>query len=252
VLGFESWKAFYQSDLQSVWAVILVPIAFLLWCARASAPARAGADPAAAAFVRRYALVFAALTILDPICTGPLVRALSLEGAGRTMVMLLFVALGDFRVYLLLFALRDGSAPIAPAARCAAGWTLAVPAFAWPTYRVLVAIAPELPDETLWLLYEEAFAALALLLRHGLSSDRRLDDRPMLRLYLRAALAYVSIYYGLWALADALILGAGMGSGWLLRTIPNQLYYAFWVPFVYFAFFSARYASTRSEIQAAR
>ena len=208
--------------------------------------------PEARLHVRRYAFVFGALTILDPICTGPLTRALPLEGAAATGVMLFFVALGDFRVYLLLFALREGASPLAPSAWRAARWTLLVPAFAWPAYRLLRSLAPELPEETLWLLYEETFAALALLLRHGLVSDRRLEQRPALRGFLRAALAYVALYYGLWALADACILAAGLDGGWALRTIPNLLYYAFWVPFVYVAFFSARYASTRSDVQLAR
>jgi hypothetical protein len=249
--GFETWKAFYQSDLQSVWAVIAAPALLLLWLARRPAAA-AGADPAGAGFLRRYALLFGVLTIADPICTGPLVRALSLEGTAATAVMLAFVALGDFRVYLLLFALRDGAAPLAPAAWRALGWTLVVPCFAWPAYRVLHAIAPQLPDETLWLLYEQAFAALALLLRHGLVSDLRLANRPALLRYLRAALGYAAAYYGLWALSDALILAAGLDAGWALRALANQLYYALWLPFAYFAFFSARYAATSSAVQPAR
>ena len=34
----------------------------------------------------------------------------------------------------------------------------------------------------------------------------------------------------LWATADVLIL-AGVDLGWALRLLPNQLYYAFTVPF---------------------
>lgn len=250
--GSEPWKAFYQGDLQSVGAVVVVPAVFVLWLAWRAAPSRPGVDRDAAAFVRRYGLVFGILTILDPICTGPLVRMLALEGAPATALMLFFVALGDWRVYLLLFALRDGTRLLAPAAWRAARWTLAVPAFAWPAHRVLEAAAPGLPDQTLWLLYEEAFAALALVLRHGLRSDLALAARPALRAYLRGVLTYVAVYYGLWALSDALIVGADLDAGWALRVIPNQLYYAFWVPMVYFAFFSERYASTSSEVQAAR
>ncbi len=249
---FTSWQTFYKSDLQSVVAVIVVPVLFLLWLARARPTPRPGAEPDAAPFVRRYALVFAVLTIVDPLCTGPLVRGLGLEGGLATAVMLFFVLLGDFRVFFLLFALREGPTPLAPVAWCAARWTLAVPAFAWPTWRVLAVLAPELPDQTLWLLYELSFAALALLLRHGLVSDVRLQAKPALRAFLRAALAYVAVYYALWALSDVLILAGGLDAGWALRTIPNQLYYAFWVPFVYFAFFSARYAATSASAQAAR
>ena len=60
-----------------------------------------------------------------------------------------------------------------------------------------------------------------------------------------------AIYYALWAVADVLIL-AGRDVGWALRIVPNQLYYAFWVPVVWWLFFSPRYASTRSLVQARR
>ena len=48
---------------------------------------------------------------------------------------------------------------------------------------------------------------------------------------------YVLVYYGLWASADVLIL-SGVDAGWLLRVVPNQLYYALWTAFVYARFYS--------------
>ena len=36
------------------------------------------------------------------------------------------------------------------------------------------------------------------------------------------------------------IILAGFDEGWALRMVPNQLYYAFWVPFAWFAFFARR------------
>jgi hypothetical protein len=253
-LGFESWQAFYQGDLQSVWVPAAISVVFLLWLSFRSATPTGGADPAAAPFVRRYALFFGALTLLDPITTGPLTRALGLEGMATATLMLVFVLLGDFRVYLLLFALRDGDRELglAPAVFRAARWTLLVPAFTWPVHWLLDRLAPDLPDQTLWLIYELAFLTVAVVLRQRLVSDASLDARPALRRYLRAALLYVALYYGLWAASDTLIMVGGLDAGWLLRALPNQLYYAFWIPFVYLAFFSARYASTRSAVQAAR
>ena len=64
----------------------------------------------------------------------------------------------------------------------------------------------------------------------------RAGTEPRLRNYLRIVLTYVAIYYALWAIADVLII-AGIDLGWALRIVPNQLYYAFWVPFAYFTFF---------------
>jgi len=75
---------------------------------------------------------------------------------------------------------------------------------------------------------------------------------PALLAFLRAVLLYVSAYYGLWALADLMIQVAGLDAGWLLRIVPNQLYYELWVPFVFFTFFSRRYTATNASTQASR
>ncbi len=37
-----------------------------------------------------------------------------------------------------------------------------------------------------------------------------------------------------------IILVFGLDAGWALRVIPNQLYYAFYLPFVYFQLSSRR------------
>jgi hypothetical protein len=70
--------------------------------------------------------------------------------------------------------------------------------------------------------------------------------------YLRALLRYVELYYALWATADLLIVSRVLDWGWALRVIPNQLYYAFWVPFAYLSFFSPRYAATTGAAHASR
>ena len=64
-----------------------------------------------------------------------------------------------------------------------------------------------------------------------------------LRRYLRGLTTYAAVYYALWAGADVLIQWVGLDAGWALRVLPNQLYYAFWVPFAYFSFFSRRWLS---------
>jgi len=38
-----------------------------------------------------------------------------------------------------------------------------------------------------------------------------------------------------------------LDAGWLLRALPNQLYYAFWVPFVWLTWQSAGRASAPSS-----
>jgi hypothetical protein len=220
------WHAFYQSDLQSLYALVAVPAVFLVHAL--VRPARP-ADPQAR-FVVAWSIAFAIETILDPIATGPLTRALDLADAGQQAVMLCFVLLGDWRVLLLAFALAYGPEWRGQAFAHSAALTFLVPISAYLTDSALRSLWPELPGQVLWLVYELGFAALALSLRRRLGSAAREVDRRL----LRALLAYAASYYALWACADVLIL-AGFDSGWALRILPNQLYYAWTVPFVYFA-----------------
>src|SRR5262249_20765020 len=142
-----------------------------------------------------------------PIATGPLSRWLGIEeGWLGTIVVLVFVLLGDFRVLLLLFRLASPAAPLAPAARDAALWTAFVPLLTLGTKEVVGEIAGELPSQAPWLVYEVGFPAPALWIRQrGLpawvapAAGERLAA-------LRSIAAYVALYYALWALADALIL----------------------------------------------
>ena len=65
-------------------------------------------------------------------------------------------------------------------------------------------------------------------------------------------LGYVAVYYALWATADLLILGTGRDVAWALRIVPNQLYYAWYLPFVYWRFFARRYSATSTSTHASR
>ena len=159
-----------------------------------------------------------------------------------SLVMFGFVWLGDFRVLVLVFTLgRPGGAAGAIPLRRAAAWTCGVPILAGACYGALAWRIPDLPGQTLWMLYELGFLALVLFVRQrmlgaeGGISPERAHAAGM----LRAATLYVAIYYGLWLLADLLIVVGGFDWGWGIRIVPNQLYYAFWVPFVYVRFFGA-------------
>ena len=88
-----------------------------------------------------------------------------------------------------------------------------------------------LPPQTIWIVYELGFVAVALFLEMRLLPSRLGLRRFEVHQYLRALLRYAELYYGLWATADLPILWHGLEWGWVLRVIPNQLYYAFWVPF---------------------
>jgi hypothetical protein len=231
-----TWHELYRSDLQSVTALVALPTLFLVYLAtRGRLRAARPADPQAR-FVLLYSVAFTLETILDPIATGPLSRALGLSDAAQTIAMLPFVLLGDWRVLLLVFALAAGPGRRAQAFARSAALSLAVPAFATSTDALLRLRFPALPGQVLWLVYELGFLALALGLRALAVPRLAAGAGPRTRRVLRGVLAFAATYYALWALADALIL-AGFDAGWALRMLPNQLYYALTVPFVFLAYF---------------
>ncbi|MEO6029618.1 MAG: hypothetical protein ABIR79_22355 [Candidatus Binatia bacterium] len=259
-MSFASWQALYQSDLQGAVAVVVVPLLFLIYLAWADEPASAGVMPGASRFMRAWAGTFAVLTIVDPLAGGPLMRLLGVADAPiATIVMVAFVLLGDFRVYLLLFTLmthagprhdhrvadplyatRDALRMMPPrAAFGAALATLVVPIVAVTVEGALRARYAALPAQSIWLTYELAFLTVALVLRTWVVPARVPAATPRLQHYLRTVLGYVAVYYALWAIADVMII-AGLDIGWALRIVPNQLYYAFWVPFAYGLFFARR------------
>jgi len=237
-VGFESWQALYESDAQSLYAVVVLPVAFLGYLALRTRPAGPGLSPIHASFVRRYCIAFALLTIVDPLTTGPLVRALGGPGTRVDLVLsCFFVLLGDFRVFWLLFRL-SGPRIAGAAALEAGGWTLLVPAVALSLRAALGAALPKLPENTIWLVYELCFTLLALVLRAKLLPARMTAASPELRGFVRAVAGYSALYYALWATSDMLILVFGLDAGWALRMLPNQLYYAWYVPLVWLSFFS--------------
>jgi hypothetical protein len=226
---------FYTSDLQATYSLWVVPILFLAYLLTTGRRrADASSDPAAR-FVWTYSVVFAVETILDSFATGPLSRWLGMLGTSLgTAVLLTFVLLGDFRVLLLVFRLAR------PTARWlvqAVLWTFVVPIFAYVANGDLHSRWPTLPDQTIWLLYELGFLALALVFRSSLVPRWTSASAPGRLPFLRAVLAYVAVYYALWVTADVIILVADLDVGWGLRVIPNQLYYSFFLPFVFWRFF---------------
>jgi hypothetical protein len=255
-MSFASWQELYASDLQALYALWIAPALFLPFVAfdLRRRWLRVPVEPAASEFFGIYALVFTIETMLDPLTGGPVLRWLGIADAPVAMVVVFFfVLLGDFRVFVLVFALpalRAGRG-LAQSLVEAAVWTLVVPITTLIIHRALTALAGELPAQSMWLIYELGFITMALVLRERVVPARIPPNAARLHAYLRAVLAYVIGYYALWAAADVLIL-AGIDWGWALRIVPNQLYYALFVPFVYLLAYSRRYAATSSSTQPSR
>ncbi|HEY8517262.1 MAG TPA: hypothetical protein VIS07_17265 [Candidatus Binatia bacterium] len=247
---------FYKSDVQAVYLLWVVPLAFLVYLFLTQQGWRA--SPAArdqdAVFVRAYAWLFTFETLLDSFATTPLVRWLGVaDGPVGTVVMIAFVLLGDFRVLFLLQRLARPRLGMQQVIAESALWTLPVPLVAVVIDWLLRTVAGPLPAQTIWLVYEIAFVVFALFIRQVLLPDWLEGARGPRLAYLQTVTTYVAAYYSLWAISDVIVLILGLDVGWLLRVVPNQLYYAFYVPFVYFWFFwSSDQAATSTSTQASR
>lgn len=234
-MGFESFDAFYHSDLQAVYLLLVLPALFLAYWWAVVQPVRRS-ETAARRFVRLYTLVFCIETMIDPLMTGPIVDVL---GGGGTVLGLLFVLLGDFRVFVLVFGVCAPGRSLAGVLREAALWSPIVAVSAYGVHALIGWIAGGAPGQLLWMIHEVLFVALAGFVRNTVIPSRTDAGDPN-RARLRRIMSFVMLYYGLWAGSDALILWGGFDAGWGLRVVPNQLYYAVWIPFVYATFFSER------------
>jgi len=247
-MPFESFEAFYRSEAQAVILLQALPLAFLAWRAAVPPPHERAVHAAASRFVAAWCLVFAFETLADPWATGPLVHALGLDDApGGSAIMFVFVWLGDFRVLGLMLGVATIAASAGAGARRAtlprsallraAALTCVVPIVAGTLDALLGSVFSGLPGNTLWVIYEVGFLALAIGL--GRWWVPRAATDPATAGWLRALAGYSAAYYALWASADLVILGLGQDAGWALRVVPNQLYYGGWVVFAYARFYRA-------------
>jgi hypothetical protein len=150
-VSFASWHDFYYSAWQEPWGLWVAPFAFLVWRALA-APPGAGAAPEAKRFVLTWSWIFVFQTLLDPLATGPLAKAIALPAAG-TALGVSFVLLGDFRIWWLVFGVEQRAGALARALVP----TVGIPVVAW---LVTYGLAP-LPGQALWLVHETLFLVAA-------------------------------------------------------------------------------------------
>lgn len=207
-IGF--FEAFYASPIQHPW---------MLWLAAALGLmlvlTRTGLDPG----VRRYGIALAVLSGADAWLSSNQVYGIgALSGAAATFVPLFFVLAGDFR-YLLLVTSGSAEGRLAitgPRVLAAAGLTLVVPL----TTQLVLSLLPDAHTgpRVMFAIYEVAFFVLAAVLL-------RIHPNARANPWLRSITRFVMFYYALWATADAILLGTGSDLGYMLRVLPNLLYY---------------------------
>lgn len=235
-----SWHAVYYSDLQSLYALLVVPFAFLAWRLAAGVDERSAVVPGAARYVSGITLVFAIETMIDPIATGPLLKLDFLHDTwASTLIPFLFVLLGDLRVLLLVTGVARPERSFRQNLAWALGTTFIVPIMTGILFTLTRWIWPNVHGQVQWMTYEFGFFALCIYLAR-VWVPRRVPNDPARAAFLKSIFGYSAAYYALWWVADVFIVVADLDIGWAIRIVPNQLYYAFWAPFVYWRFFSLR------------
>jgi hypothetical protein len=239
-----SWEAFYKSDLQRFYALLVIPIAFLAYRLAAEPNEKRAVAPEATRFVLFMTTLFAIETMVDPFATGPLLESDMLaKTIASSLIPFFFVYLGDLRVLWLAAGVANPARGALTNLRWAAGMALIVPIFAGAGFALAGVVFEEVHGQVLWILYELGFLALCIALARSwvdVQVQPKAAHAAEVKSYLRDLFGYSAAYYALWLTADLVILIGGLDLGWALRIVPNQLYYAFWVPFAYWRFFARR------------
>lgn len=212
-----SYAAFYDSFIQHpllLWAAALLGLAIAL--------SRSGLSRS----VRWFCVALTILSLFDAWLTTTEVPGIGrLSGAAASLVPLAFVLLGDFRYFVFIESARsDGT--VAATFRGllrACAWTALVPV---GSQLLVVALDSDEP-RVLFLVYEALFVVVSFAIS-ALYLPRHADALGWTRRVTR----FVIGYYVVWAAADAIILATGADLGFLLRVVPNALYYGGLAPVI--------------------
>lgn len=186
--------------------------------------------------LRRYLLLFGATTLLDICIAGSLVPIGNQEL--QTGLEYLFVLIGDLRFILLLAYILYAGKSLSDIEKLRPGWDVLRPAIIFTLFPSLIvsAVGFACPDwvrepRQKFLAYEITFFVLTLLWIYGVMPQKSVPQRE--QAFLKKVSRLVLAFYGLWALADILLL-RGIAAGFVVRIIPNLLYYCaflWWVAF---------------------
>jgi hypothetical protein len=179
-------------------------------------------------FLAGFLVVFTFEIVADALATGAL-SPIPKGASWGTPVAVAFVILGDFRYFLLVERYRGEGRSRAAVFGEAAAWAFVVPVVSFALRNVVPSLAA--PVRVTFLTYELLFLGLALALRFVVLPRRAAGASPEVRRWLFEVTVFEISQYALWATADVLIL-SGLSGGFLLRLVPNAMYYAFFLPFV--------------------
>jgi hypothetical protein len=235
------FKAIYDSPWHTPAFFWLAAVLFLFWLARSL--------PWLAAFLVLFTFEIAA----DALATGGWSPLALLKSEWMTGVGIAFVILGDSRYFLLVErAVRSvpeptewselGTRVVEPPPQPAlpvAGWAIAIAcSFIVPLSSTAARFAfPAITVDSrkTFLTYEVMFLVVALVMRFVVL-PRRLGGAKApsaaVRRWILGVASFEIVQYALWVLADVLLL-SNVEVAYLLRLVPNALYYAAFLPFVW-------------------
>ena len=205
------------------------PLAAFALLAYASQRRAHDLDPRRRAWLAAF-IVLELVVLLDAWLTSPLApRPLLGDGAAAQTASVVFIVLGDLRYFYLVERQRGPSAAGASASLRALAIAVPVSLLLPIATAVGKLVAPaRFQGTSLYLIYELGLLVVALVYAL-LRAPRPTDAGDGRRRYVGRLLAVELAQYGLWAAADVLIL-AGVDAGYLLRMVPNAIYYAAFVP----------------------
>ncbi|MBL8682113.1 MAG: hypothetical protein JNK05_23300 [Myxococcales bacterium] len=184
--------------------------------------------------LRAFLLVFTAEILLDATLTA---KGAPIPASWGPYIGIPFVILGDARALILVERIRRLQRASEwksdrPTRATLAGLAMAfvVPVLQTVLLKSMPAVFAD--SRKLFLAYEVLFfvgwsAYFALVVRPSLA---RIE--PSLARWARAIYLFVAAQYALWATSDVSIL-QGLDAGYALRLVPNTLYYALFLPFVW-------------------
>jgi len=173
-------------------------------------------------FIVGFTVLFGWAIILDACVNGALSP---IPESLKSLFALTFVVLGDWRYFILIERYWKGNFRLTGALR-----TIAVTSIVPLLSLAFMQTAAGKNDmRAVFLLYEAAFFVLALIV---LGIVRRRVRSLEAQTFLLALTQFELLQYGLWAIADLLVI---LGHSWAmtLRMAANILYYALFIPFVW-------------------
>lgn len=185
-------------------------------------------------FLVTWFVLFTLVTIADALRSGafsPLQRSPWWDEKAA----IAFVFLGDLRYFLLVerFASRPDTKPRDATTR---GAWLAATAFTAIAPLVSVALIKAFPKpfaEPRWIFmgYEAVVIGVVGTIRLFMLPRRLAATTGAVRKWLLEVTQFELTFYALWLISDVIIL-RGADTGFLLRIVPNVMYYGLFLPFV--------------------